>query len=215
LTPPAERITRVVAIDLDGTLLPGNSVSEFLARRLGHRSQLAPLEARYRAGESTNAPIAEAQAQALDGMNLSDIEQLLAQIPTLNGIAETTTRLRESGAALLIATVTWSFAARHFAGRFAFDDYSGTVLAERRPRLIGHVVRHFNADDKRDYVQSFCRQRDLDLSACIAIGDSRSDLPLFRAAGLAIALNATPEAELAADVAIQADDLRAVLPHIR
>ncbi|WP_405503257.1 HAD hydrolase family protein [Streptomyces niveus] len=50
------------------------------------------------------------------------------------------------------------------------------------------------------------------LDACVAVGDSRSDLPLFEEVGYSIAFNGTPEARGAATAAVDGDDLRAVLP---
>jgi phosphoserine phosphatase len=44
------------------------------------------------------------------------------------------------------------------------------------------------------------------------IGDSRSDVPLFRQVDLSIALNAAPDARNAATHVLDADDLRNVLP---
>ena len=43
------------------------------------------------------------------------------------------------------------------------------------------------------------------------VGDSRSDLELFAAADVSVALNADAAARAAADVAVDASDLRAVL----
>jgi phosphoserine phosphatase len=48
---------------------------------------------------------------------------------------------------------------------------------------------------------------------CAAVGDGRSDVPLFTEIGLAIALNATPAAARAtAHVSVDGTDLRTVLP---
>jgi len=47
-----------------------------------------------------------------------------------------------------------------------------------------------------------------------AVGDSRSDIPLFRKVGLAIALNATPKAREAAHIALEGNDLTIVLEPI-
>ncbi|GHG21396.1 hypothetical protein GCM10017567_45130 [Amycolatopsis bullii] len=47
---------------------------------------------------------------------------------------------------------------------------------------------------------------------CAAVGDSRSDLPLFAAVGTSIALNATPAARAVATHVVDGRDLRAVIP---
>jgi phosphoserine phosphatase len=54
----------------------------------------------------------------------------------------------------------------------------------------------------------------VDLRRCVAVGDGRSDLPLFATVGLTTAFNATPAARAAAHVQVDTTDLRAVLPHI-
>ncbi|WP_052318815.1 HAD hydrolase family protein [Streptomyces pluripotens] len=56
--------------------------------------------------------------------------------------------------------------------------------------------------------------RDLGLAphACGAIGDSRSDLPLFASVGLSVAFNASAAAWAAATTAVDAGDLRTVIP---
>jgi phosphoserine phosphatase len=44
-----------------------------------------------------------------------------------------------------------------------------------------------------------------------AVGDSRSDVPLFRLAGRSIALNATPDARRVATDVLDTEDLRDTL----
>jgi len=52
----------------------------------------------------------------------------------------------------------------------------------------------------------------VDTRRCAAVGDGRSDVPLFADVGLAAAFNAAPSARAAAHVAVDGADLRAVLP---
>jgi len=61
-------------------------------------------------------------------------------------------------------------------------------------------------------VAAHCRRLGIALADCAAIGDSASDLPLFRAVGLPIALNGAPEIRAAAALALQTRDLTDVLP---
>src|SRR5690606_32562150 len=56
------------------------------------------------------------------------------------------------------------------------------------------------------------RERGLPPRSCGAVGDSRSDLPLFASVGLSVAFNASAGARGAATVAVDDDDLRGVLP---
>jgi phosphoserine phosphatase len=113
---------------------------------------------------------------------------------------------------LLLGTVTWSFAAAEFRRRHGFAAVSGTEI-DLDPDGIptGGVKRHFDEWDKLEFVASYCEANGIGLAECIAVGDSRSDVPLFGAVGLSIALNATPQAREAASVALDTEDLTDIL----
>jgi phosphoserine phosphatase len=113
----------------------------------------------------------------------------------------------------LVTTVTWKFAAEFFQDRYGLDAVSGCEMEEDENGILqGKVKKHFEAEEKIDFLQSFCLPRGIDLEQCVAVGDSRSDIPLFGKVGLAIALNATADAEAAAHVALRTADLRDIIP---
>ena len=88
---------------------------------------------------------------------------------------------------------------------------SGTEL-QITNGVVGDVVsRYFDEHDKVRFVEEWCTQNGYAMSQVAAIGDSRSDVPLFRRAGMSIALNATPDARAAATNVLDTDDLRDVL----
>ena len=80
--------------------------------------------------------------------------------------------------------------------------------------LLGTVSRHFEASDKMTFVRDIADRFDLGFQDVVAVGDSTSDIPLFGEAGLATALNASDNARKAADVNIDTDDLRDLIPVI-
>jgi phosphoserine phosphatase len=77
--------------------------------------------------------------------------------------------------------------------------------------LSGTVSRYFDEHDKVRFVEDWCTQNGFSMSQVAAVGDSRSDVPLFRRAGASIALNATPDAREAATHTLDTDDLCDVL----
>jgi phosphoserine phosphatase len=202
---------RVVSFDLDGTLLAGTSVSLYLAEKLGRADGLEALERRFRAGEISNAVIADASAAWFRGMRRSEVWTLLEDAPWISGIGRTVAALRARGLHVIVATITWRFAAEMLKDRYQLDAVSGTEMAEADGRLTGRVSRVFDEHDKLAFVEAFCAARGLQLAQCVAVGDARSDIPLFQRAGLAIALNATEAARAAAHVALQTRDLSDVL----
>jgi phosphoserine phosphatase len=209
---PTSRSPKLVCFDLDGTLIRGTTVSLFLAQRLGHDDLIRKLECQYRRGRISNSEIADASAKAYRGLAATEVERLLADVPVIGGLRSTVARLKRYGLTLLLCTITWTFAARVFQQRFGLDGFCGTPMGVRDNRLTGIVLRHFDEHDKLAFVQAYCRQHGLSLCDCAAVGDSRSDIPLFREVGLAITLNATDEARSVAHVAIDTEDLSDVLP---
>ena len=207
-------MTAVVEFDLDGTLLRGTSVSMCLAEAMGYGASLRNLEHRYAAGAISNRDIAEHTASWFTGLDPAQVGDMLMSAPWIDGVDETVSALRADGVHVLLATVTWKFAADEIARRFGFEAASGTVMEVTSGLLTGQVARHFNEFDKCDFVRRWCEERATSLDAVVAVGDSLSDLPLFSVVGRSVALNATPDARAAADEVLDTEDLRYVLPFV-
>jgi uncharacterized protein len=205
----------VVFFDLDGTLVRGTSVSIVTANWLGRRGALDELERRYSEGLITNAVVAETSAGWFEGRRVEEVIEALAEAPWIEGIPDVVAELRSTGAYVVLATVTWRFAAEAVADRYGFDAYCGTEMPVKDGRLVGLVRRHFDAEHKAAFVDRVCAERGASPSRAAAVGDSRSDLPMFARVGFSIALNADDEARQAATVSIETDDLRDVLPLLR
>lgn len=200
----------MVAVDLDGTLLRGTTVSLLLAEHLGHRDLLEELEEAFAAGAITNAVVADRSAALLRDVLVADVGRLLASANWLAGIAEGVEMLHRRRMRVLVTTITWRFAAEIAVRIFGFDAACGTEMSVVDGRLSGQVAGYFDADDKAEFARRSSADCGLDSSRLVAVGDSLSDLPLFALADLAVALNATEAARRAATVAIETDDFRDV-----
>jgi phosphoserine phosphatase len=202
----------LACFDLDGTLVQATSISQHLADHFGQSAQMAELERRYAAGDITNAVVADEQAAMYGGMPLAQVVEALDDVPCIEGIDATVDTLRKQGLDSLLCTVTWSFAAEEFCKRHGFAKGSGTQIdLESDGTLTGKVRRYFDEWDKLEFVRSYCAEAGVELGDCIAIGDSRSDVPLFEAVGFSIAINATEQARKAASVTLNTGDLTDVL----
>lgn len=107
------------------------------------------------------------------------------------------------------------YAAGAISNRDVAETASGTAMEVTTGLLTGQVARHFSEFDNCDFVPRWCEERATSLDEVVAVGDSRSDLPLFSVVGRSVALNATPDARAAADEALDTEDLRDVLPFVR
>jgi len=201
----------VVVFDLDGTLLRGTTVSLLLAQWVGQTEEIAKLERAFHAHEISNAAVADATAAWLTGRHRADAWRVLAEGTWINGMRETFEALTSAGASLLLGTITWSFAAQMLGEQHGFAAVSGTELQVTDGVLSGKVARYFDEHDKARFVEDWCNQNGFSMSQVASVGDSRSDVPLFRRAGMSIALNATADARAIATHILDTNDLSDVL----
>jgi phosphoserine phosphatase len=203
---------RVVVFDLDGTLMRREASSGVLAYAIGQGSAYRALELLYDAGDVSNAEVTDRQAAWFAGLALADVDRTLQHGPWIKGLGETLAALANAGCRLLLATLAWRFVADMLAERYPFDAVCGAEMAIHNATLTGTVDRYFDEHDKLKFVACWCADNGYSLEDVVAIGDSRSDIPLFRHAAASIALNATDEARAAARQVIDTDDLRDLLP---
>ncbi|MCX5403445.1 haloacid dehalogenase-like hydrolase [Streptomyces sp. NBC_00335] len=200
--------------DVDGTLVPGTSSSVFLAGFLGYRDELAEAEDGYASGALDNRQVSELDAAGWAGASEEQVLGRLDGLPLVSGISETVGWCWSNGLVPVLATLAWSPVGGYLADRFGFHSFSGPRLETAGGRFTGRVARHFDEYDKRDFALTQAQELGLDPLSCGAVGDSRSDLPLFASVGVAVAFNASKQARMAATVAVEDDDLRGVLPHL-
>jgi len=204
---------QLACFDLDGTLITGTTACQHLADTwLGHSTVMAELERRYAAFEISNLDVAIADGTYYAGRALADVERYLASVPRIAGISETLARLNAVSIPAILCTVGWKLAADCFRRWYGFAAVCGAEMeVDANGILTGRTPAAFDAEEKLRFVTSYCTERGIPLSACIAVGDGRSDIPLFRAVGYSIALNATPGLREVASVSVDSDDLRAIL----
>jgi phosphoserine phosphatase len=206
------RPPRAVIFDIDGTLLPDTSVCHFMAEGMGHLAQIVEMEAAWHAYEIDNRTFSSRDAVNYRGVAVADVEARLADLPLIAGLDEVCRRLTAAGVLVKLASCTWSFAGRYLQRRFGLDDHCGTEMAEADGVFLGRVARFCSERDKARHAVAFAQRHAIDIGDCVAVGDSRSDVPLFEAAGRAIALNARPDAKAATDEHLDTGDLRDLLP---
>ncbi len=205
----------VVVFDLDGTLLRGTTVSLLLAQWLGQTEEIAELERAFRAHEISNSVVADTSAGWLAGQSTADAWQVLTKGNWIHGMAETFQMLIAAGVSMLLGTITWSFAAEMLRQQYGFAAASGTEMQTTDGILSGEVTRYFDEHDKVRFVEEWCEDNGFSMNQVAAVGDSRSDVPLFGRVGKSIALNATPDARAAATHVLDTDDLCDVLTLLR
>jgi phosphoserine phosphatase len=207
-------IVGAVFFDVDGTLVPGTSSSQFLGERLGHLAELSVAEDEYARGERDNRSVSTLDALGWAGRRPEEVRAWLRELPVVDGVSEVVARCRELGLAPHLATLAWAPVGAHLRETFDFEGSSGPTLLEVDGAYTGEVEHHLDEFGKRDHALRVAEELGLSASSCAAVGDSRSDVPLFAEVGLAIAFNADGAARAEADVEVVGHDLRSVLSHL-
>lgn len=202
---------KLACFDLDGTLVRA-STGIHLANQIGHGAAMRQLEDDFLAGRVTNVDVAHFDGLHYKGLNPSDVARMLDDIPVIADIGKTVGWLRARGIPSVICTLAWQCVGEVIADRFGFIGSSGPVLKTDAPGCFtGEVETHFTEHDKPVYVRVLCQSLGIQLSEVFHVGDSVSDIPLFRVAGYSVALNANSQARETARVAIDSESLYAVL----
>ncbi|WP_261769317.1 MULTISPECIES: HAD family phosphatase [unclassified Rhodococcus (in: high G+C Gram-positive bacteria)] len=202
----------MVFFDIDGTLVPSKSSGSFLAARLGHQKVLDNAELRYAAGELTNEQVSVIDAEGWRGIDADTVDRWLEELPLISGIDEVTAWCRSRLIEPVLASLAWQPVSDSIATRFGFTPNGGPRVGMSGSTFDGTVAEHFDEYDKRDRAVALAAEQGVPLRHCCAIGDSRSDIPLFEVLPTSLALNAGVAARQAATFSIVTEDLTDVLP---
>lgn len=201
----------VASFDIDGTLVPGTTSGAFLAERLGHLDALKDAERRYEAGELDNHEVCRVDGLGWTGRTPAEVRAWLADLPLVGGVGETLAWCRANAVLPVLASLAWAPVGEYLADRFGFADWCGPTLVVAEGRYTGAVDASLDEFGKRDFVLAACAEAGVPAQRCVAVGDSRSDLPLFAAVGQAVAFNGTPAARAASDHQVDGSDLTGVI----
>lgn len=206
--------TRLVCFDLDGTLVYGTTSMLFLSERLGFVDRVREYERLYSTGLMTNIEAADLTAKGFAGVTSQEIARFLDEIPKIKNISETLAALKQRGIIFILASITWSFTTECFAKNYGFNRCCGTEMKTNGNILTGEIVKYCSEQDKLEFFLDCCRRYNIDFEETAAVGDSRSDHPIFKKTGVSIALNAGDSTKQIATYSLDTDNLLDVLPLI-
>jgi len=120
--------------------------------------------------------------------------------------------LRRRGVRTGIVSTGLTFLSDRVWRELAMDHAVANEIVEKAGVITGEVVIHVPHGGKDRALARFCGAFGLTPGSVAAVGDSPGDLSMFRAAGLAVAFNATDAAvERGADAVVPGEDLGALV----
>lgn len=205
----------VLVMDVDSTLLQ-DEVIELIADHAGTRAEVQAVTEAAMRGELDFAESLHARVATLAGVPEATLDEVRAAARLSPGARELVGTMHDRGH--VVGLVSGGF--REVVDPLAADLGIRHALANRLEladgaltgRVLGEVV---DRATKERFLRDLAAQRGVPMSRTVAVGDGANDLDMVTAAGLGIAYCARPALVEAADVAITAPGLDAVLDILR
>ena len=205
------RARRLVVLDVDSTLVQGE-VIEMLAAQAGCQHEVARVTEQAMAGELDFEQSLRARVALLEGLPLTAVDAVRRQVRLTPGARTLVRTLKRIGCAVGIVSGGFTCVTEDLVGRLGLDHARANELEVVDGHLTGGIVGAvIDRAAKAEALREFAAAEGVTMSQTVAIGDGANDLDMLAAAGLGIAFNAKPVVREAADAALSAPFLDAVL----
>ena len=174
-SPPPAKI-KLVAFDVDGTLLRGLTICECIAAGIGKQKEMQAFEQL-----TSTVEIAAARTKMVSWYRSHDRATLLQHVQTAAlaaGAHEGVANLKRAGVQVALVSITWQFAVEWLAIELGADWAVGTQWC------ADDEIVHFWPADKATWLAGRAIELGLHPAEIAAVGDSAGDLPMLKYAGV-------------------------------
>ncbi|MEU3499683.1 HAD-IB family phosphatase [Streptomyces hundungensis] len=207
-------MARLHLFDLDGTLMRGSAAPVEISRQLGLLSEIGELERELSAG-LIGPPEYAVRVHALwAGLTEAHVASAFESAPWLTGIQDVWREIRERGDYCAVISLSPSFFVRRLLAWGAHAAH-GSVFPDvpfARPVDPAGIL---SPAAKVSVMNRLCAEFGVSPRSCVAYGDSMSDVDLFAAVPVSVAVNADHHLEGLATHAYTGDDLREAYALVR
>lgn len=186
------RIRRLVAFDMDSTLIRHEVIDE-LARERGVYEQVAAITEAAMRGEIDFDQSLTRRVALLKGLPEGTLERVAQRLNLTEGAQRLLAALKSFGYKTAIISGGFLYFGRHLQKQLGIDYVRTNDLEVENGLLTGRVKGEIiNAQRKAQLLHEIAGQENIALQQTIAVGDGANDLPMLAAAGLGIAFHAKP-----------------------
>jgi len=201
-----------VVFDVDSTLIK-DEVIELLAEVAGKREQVAEVTERAMRGELDFAQSLRERVAVLEGLPESVFADVYARIQPTDGVQELIDAIHAAGG--LVGAVSGGFTQvlTPLAARLGLDFARANDLEVVDGKLTGMVTgRIVDRTVKAESLIEWAAAAGVSMENTVAVGDGANDLDMLAEAALGVAFNAKPIVREQAQIVIEKQDLRELIP---
>lgn len=208
----------LVCFDMDGVLTVLRSSWCWIHQSLGVDNE--PAYQAYVNGEIDEMEFMRRDIGLWKGVDpnirIQDLIRFFQSMPLIGGIQETVACLRDNGIRCVIVSGGIDLAAKMIAEEFGFDDYAADEICSNPDgTLTGEGKLIVDLKDKGINVRHFIEKYETTKERTVSIGNSFTDIPMFKNSGMSIAFNPTDEYTVdAATYTVRSENIADVLDHI-
>ncbi|UCB60529.1 MAG: HAD family phosphatase [Candidatus Bathyarchaeota archaeon] len=205
---------KLVIFDVDGTILQ-NSSWQHIHHNLNTWSQAKKHSDQFFRNEITYEQWAKLDAALWKNQPLARINQLIKGMPYTKGAKETLVTLKSKGLKVYLLSAGLTRVAHRIQSETWVDGSTANTLIVEDGCLTGEVEVNVSFYNKNKHLRPILQKFHLEAKETAAIGDDPTLIPLFEKVAFSIAFNPVDRSvEKSADIAINSNDLRDVLPYI-
>jgi len=179
---------KLVAFDMEGCLTDDPTVWEIMHGKLGTwESHGQPYWDDYRAGKFDYDTFARMDVAVWRDAPLDVLREASAEVALMRGCRETLAALKGAGVAAAIITNGLSILADRFRREFGVEHIQANNVVATGGRLTGEIALNVPYDRKGEAVRRLAAELGLSCDQTATVGDSQSDIAMFREARIGVA----------------------------
>ncbi len=205
------RNRRLVAFDMDSTLIETEVIDE-LAARAGVGAEVSAITEQAMRGELDFKESFARRVALLKGLDESVLADVAAHLPMTEGAEHLINTLKSLGYKTAILSGGFNYFGRHLQQKLGIDYVYANELEIENGKVTGRVLEPVvDGLRKASLLREIAEREGIDLQQVISVGDGANDLPMLSIAGLGIAFRAKPLVVQEADQAISTLGLDGIL----
>lgn len=206
---------RLAIFDLDGTLKQARDPYIFLHKEMGTWQAAQAFTGKGLGGELDYEEWLRLDALLWKGIARVTMEAALRKNPYLPGAQETVRALRDAGVTVAVVSTGLLLQAEQAQTDLGLDRVMANEILFEHGIATGQVRCHVSEGAKGPIVAQLQAEFGVERGECLVVGDGTSDADMFAHARLGVAVNPSSEqVRLAADLVLEAPDLRPLIPRL-